>query len=198
MKKIGFLMLLSTLTVFVACNKDNDDDSVPNEIVIDGEAGAVVAAYYDEIGEQCLNGPIRTEGCNVTHTSTLFHFVDAEYTSSEQCWPESHSIFLEAELYTPGTDGFAPGTFDIINNFAVDNTGKAVGWVYVEWGINYSQDITGTVTVTGSSFEKGEFVFDLSILTYSTQQVRNEEIIEPITLTAYFKGAVLEQPGLCD
>ena len=112
MKKLAFVLLLSTLTVFIACNRG--DNSGKNEILLNEVDLEEYFGYYDDYGSYCLTGNTREDGgCTITHRATTFLFTDGTVGEQETS-PSGHSYFFRFNLYTPG-ESFASGTYSLTN-----------------------------------------------------------------------------------
>jgi hypothetical protein len=195
MKKISLMAMAAGMLVLVACN--GGDDPKPNEIVIDGESLELIDGFTDELGTICWGGGARQDEVCVTHTYTVAMITDGQFAEME-CWPEGYMALVEMGLYSPGQEGLTAGTYSIYSNEpGPDQTGNSFGWFYLEWYVGelyyYSQNATGTVTITGTH-PNLTFKFDIDFSPYGPTR---EEGVTTVSLSGQYKGTFADQ-SLCD
>jgi hypothetical protein len=202
MKKLVFLICLATLTVFVACNRD--DNPVKNQIFFDDIDLEEYAGYYDDYGTYCLIGGSRSEGgvpCE-THLTTAFVITDGTF-GLEDYGPSDYTYQLQFELHTPNGSPIA-GTYEIMPDWEIyqsDQTGNFLGGYYTypyfpEWAQGCCiGSVEGTIKVSGK-MPNLTMEFDLTIgyYAYAQEVPRQEEAVNAyVDITGRYKGEFLER-----
>lgn len=192
MKKLTLLVLLATLTVFVACNKDDDPKT---GLKLDGELYADFSGYYDDYGTYYYGPPLREDGITYTHRRFQILLTDGEFVG-ESCWPDEYSYYLNIAFYSPSLDEeMQNGEYEFSLNWTEgDRTGESFGDIYgyFEDTEYYSYSAAnGTITVSGT-FPNITAKVDLDIYYYDNTPVRAEGNPEDyVTLTGTFKGTLV-------
>jgi hypothetical protein len=179
MKKLVFLICMATLTVFVACNRDENEK---NSIIIDGDQLSGITVFYDDDqGTECLVGGNRTEGSCATHKKIRLLFTDGAFAENVT-WPTDYTYVVEITLYSPDLESLMAGNYQIMENYDLyyneDHTGENVGEFWMEIpsreDIYYVFGAEGTFGVTGE-LPKLTIDFDVEVGYYEMTPARMEE-----------------------
>jgi hypothetical protein len=163
MKKLSLTIALATLTVFAACNKD-DEKVFKNELTVGSETFDLVNAYYDDESEE--------------HARVEFILTDGILSDG---WATDHTVIAFIELQSDAAE-FSAGSYQMINNQSVY---EYFGYAEVYFGTQRINYPLGTIKVFGTE-PNFRFEIDMSGVPFTNGRLEGAE--EPIMVTGSFKG----------
>ena len=163
MKKLSFTMALAVLTVFTACNKD-DEKVFRNELTIGSETFDLVNAYYDDESDE--------------HARVEFILTDGVLSDG---WATDHTVIVFVELQSAATE-FSANTYHMYDGETIY---EFFGYGEIYFGTKRINNPFGTIKVFGT-VPNLRFEIDMSGVPFTNGRLEGAE--EPVTVTGTFNG----------